>query len=85
MAKRHYGSGGYESMSMRLSTEQHDAGMIRENHSAIANLPQEVMIKPWPTIGNPMNMTLDDGITGVDAREKKENSKRSSYTDPRKA
>jgi hypothetical protein len=66
MAKRYGGmEGGYEGMADRLEQETKDAGMIRENHAAIANLPQEVMIKPWPMGGGYLPEDLDDTISGV--------------------
>lgn len=65
MAKRYYNSGSYEGMESRRTQEAQDAGMIRENTSAIANLPQEVMIKPWPSANSYLNGDLDDTIAGV--------------------
>jgi len=65
MAKRHYNSGSYEGMESRRTQEAQDAGMIRENPAAIANLPQEVMMKPWPSADSYMPEGLDDTISGV--------------------
>lgn len=62
MAKRYYN----QSMSdARRTQEMQDAGMIRENPAAIANLPQEVMIKPWPVGGAYLPEPLNDTISGV--------------------
>lgn len=65
MAKRHHG-GHYEGMDSRRKQEMEDAGMIREDHSAIANLPQEVMMKPYPKDSNYMPEDLDDTLRGID-------------------
>ena len=43
-------------------------GMIHEDHRAIANLPQEVMIKPYPMSPGYLPDMLDDTIEGVDRR-----------------
>ena len=66
MAKRHYSHGSYEGMEARRTQEMQDGGMIRENPAAIANLPQEVMIKPYPYAGADMPDGLDDRISGID-------------------
>ena len=65
MAKRYYNSGSYEGMESRRTQEAQDAGMIRENPAAIANLPQEVMMKPWPAANSYIKSDLDDTIAGV--------------------
>lgn len=65
MAKRHH-SGHYEGHDARRHQEMQDAGMIREDHSAIANMPQEVMMKPYPKDSDYMPEKLDDTIRGID-------------------
>jgi hypothetical protein len=49
--KKYYGSKG---------------GMISEDHSAFANLPQNVIMKSYPEIVYGMRQQLDDTITGID-------------------
>ena len=76
MAKRHYdslhrkaqtlGADHYAGMEPRRRQEMEDAGMIHEDHSAIANLPQQVMIKPYPKTDHYMPEGLDDTISGID-------------------
>jgi hypothetical protein len=68
MAKRHHSSmhGHYAGHDARRHQEMEDGGMIREDHSQIANLPQEVMMKPYPYAGADMPEGLDDTIRGVD-------------------
>lgn len=43
-----------------------DSGMIREDRSAVANLPQNVMMKEWPKVDYTGFEGLDDTIRGVD-------------------
>jgi hypothetical protein len=77
MAKRHHESRSglighfrhherYAGMEQRRAMEREDAGMIQEDHRAIANLPQEVKITPYPRVGPMMPEGLDDTIRGVD-------------------
>ena len=79
MAKRYHDSDGKRSMEMEA------AGMIRENHGAIANLPQEVMIKPYPMTGPYMDETYNDTIQGIDKQMDGDDSKRRAHAKPRKA
>ncbi len=95
MAKRHHSShvrphhgashgGHYEGHSARRHQEMQDAGMIHENHAAIANMPQEVMIKPWPSAGSYLPEHLDDTISGVNRQMGMDDSKRSAHNVPKK-
>lgn len=58
--------GYYAGEAGRRTQEMEDAGMIHEDRSQIANLPQEVMMKPYPMTGPYMPEGLDDTIKGVD-------------------
>jgi hypothetical protein len=76
MAKRYHGSqGGYAGYQARMTQEMQDAGMIREDMSAIANLPQEVMIKAYPDPNDYAVYGLDDTMRSID-HQKMEDSKR---------
>ena len=66
--KRHHHAmnGAYEGMEGRRTQEMQDAGMIREDRSEVANMPQEVMYKGWPKPSyGMMDERLDDSISGV--------------------
>lgn len=56
----------YGDVDRRRKTEYRDGEMLNEDRSAIANMPQNIMMKqyPMPVYGMPEN--LDDGIRGVD-------------------
>lgn len=58
----------YEGMPTGMRRGLEDDMMITEDHRAIANLPQEVMIKPYPMTGPYMPEDLNDDISGVDAQ-----------------
>jgi hypothetical protein len=64
-AKRHYGSEFYTSVDSKRRLEAMDAGMIHEDPNAIANLPQNWMVKPYPKTQS-LSAPLDDTIRGID-------------------
>lgn len=76
--------GGYEGMESRRHQEMRDAGMIHEDHSAIANLPQHVMMKPYPKTGPYMPEGIDDTITGIDRQMDYDDSQRRKHFQPKK-
>jgi len=45
-------------------------GMIKEDKSAMANMPQSVIMKPYPKCRNATLRTLNDSITGIDSNTK---------------
>jgi hypothetical protein len=72
-------------MEQRRRSELEDAGMIHEDRRAIANLPQEVMIKAYPYTGPYLPEGLDDTIRGVDHQiDDLDNRKRSKNNVPKK-
>ena len=77
-------SGHYAGKEDRRRTEMHDAGMISEDHGAIANLPQNVMMKPYPKGGDYIPEDLDDTIRGIDAQMHLDNSQRRRNFVPKK-
>lgn len=74
----------YEGMPTSMRSELEDGQMIREDHRAIANLPQEVMIKPYPMTGPYMPEDLEDSIHGVDAQMDYDDSQRRANFYPKK-
>lgn len=74
----------YGDMNARRTQEMQDAGMIRENPSAIANLPQEVMIKSYAKTGPYMPEGLNDDISGIDRQMDFDDSQRRAHFYPKK-
>lgn len=74
MAKKYYGSskGSMEAMECyagydaRRRREIEDGNMLNENHSAIANMPQEVKYHDWPASPIGASYNLNDDIRGID-------------------
>ena len=63
---RHHSKHG---MDPRRHQEMKDAGMIQEDHSATANLPQQVKYHDWPKADHYTDYGLDDTIRGIDKQE----------------
>jgi hypothetical protein len=82
-SKKHHEQGHYEGHENRRHQEMHDGGMITEDHSAIANMPQEVMIKPYPKARHYMDEGMDDTIRGID-RQMEEDSPKGRNNMPHK-
>lgn len=76
--------GYYEGPADRRRQEMMDAGMIHEDHHAIANLPQEVMMKPWPDGGGYEPENLDDTIRGINEQKGADHSKMMKSFKPHK-
>lgn len=74
----------YAGMEPRRRQELEDAGMIREDHSQIANLPQNVMMTPYPHTGPYLPEGLDDTIRGVDHQMDFDDGKRREHFYPKK-
>ena len=74
----------YAGMEPRRRRELEDAGMIHEDHRAIANLPQEVMIKPYPATGPYLPEELDDTQVGVNRQMDFDDSQRRAHFYPKK-
>lgn len=74
----------YDGYNARRTQEMQDAGMIQEDPRAIANMPQEVMIKPYPMVGPYLPEGLDDTIRGVDGQMSYDDNKRKEHFFPKK-
>jgi hypothetical protein len=74
----------YAGAEPRRRQEMEDAGMIHEDRRRIANLPQEVMIRPYPMTGPYMPETIDDTIRGVDRQMDYDDNKRREHFFPKK-
>lgn len=68
--------------AMRRGLERPE--MIYEDHRAIANLPQEVMIKAYPKSGPYLPEGLDDTGVGVDRQMDYDDSQRRAHFYPKK-
>lgn len=74
----------YAGPETRRHQEREDGSMISEDHSAIANLPQGVIMKEYQRAGGYMPENLNDTITGIDRQKNMDNSKRKEHFMPKK-
>lgn len=74
----------YAGYKGRRHQEMVDAGMIHEDHREIANLPQNVMIKPYPKVGYYLPEDLDDTIRGVDRQINYDDERKMDHFFPKK-
>lgn len=93
MAKRHHGKHMSHSeyskhhvadYAHESAMEHRDAGMIGNDHSRMANLPTEVMMKPYPPCPAYMDWNIEDNIKGIDKQIGEDNAKRKSGFQPHK-
>ena len=64
--KKYMAKESYAGYDMRRKQEYQDSMMIREDHSAIANLPQDVKYVLYPMEPYYNNPHLDDTLRGAD-------------------
>lgn len=66
MAAKRFYDGEYSGYDERRKQERRDAGMINEDRSAIANMPQSVIYKEYAKEGYNMPEGLDDTMSGIE-------------------
>lgn len=76
--------GHYAGMESRRHQEMRDAGMISEDHNAIANLPQEVKIGYYPRPHDYLPDDLDDTLRGIDKQRGYDHSQMMRHYFPKK-
>lgn len=78
------GAEHYAGMEPRRRQELEDAGMIHEDHSAMANMPQSVKMTPYPKSYGYLPEDLDDTMRGIDRQLGYDNGKKMSHFMPKK-
>lgn len=61
-----------------------DSQMIREDHNATANLPQQVIMKEYRKVRYGHAMGIDDTITGIDIQMEDDSDEMKKYSYPEK-
>jgi len=74
----------YEGHSERRHREMKDAGMISEDKSAIANMPQHVEYKGWPRAHEGFDSNIDDTIAGINQQMDRDESHAKRHNVPKK-
>ena len=81
MARHHHKKMHHHS---EASMERKDSGMIHNERSKFANLPTEVMMKPYPECPAYMDFEMEDNIRGIDKQIGSDNAKRRGGMSPHK-
>lgn len=68
----------------RRAREMYKHGMIDEDHSAVANLPQGVKMESYPRDNSAMHEELDDTLYGVDMQTGRDSSQGRRHMKPHK-
>jgi hypothetical protein len=74
----------YAGMHGRAAADRMAEGMISEDRNAIANLPQEVIMKEYPRVDYAANYDLNDNIRGVDAQMYEDSKRKKNGPYPEK-
>lgn len=84
MAKKRHHDGEYAGAESRRKTEMRDAGMLHEDKSAVANMPQSVMYKPWGNDFRGFDSNLNDDISGINRQQREDEGVAKRHNDPKK-
>lgn len=82
--KSRLGESFYDSYDERRALERRDSEMISEDHSAIANMPQNVIMREYPKTHGYTPEDLDDTIRGIDRQMDMDNSQKMKNYMPKK-
>lgn len=70
---------------LRRRMEMEEDGMIHEDRSAVANMPQDVKMKPYPPYGYYSSQAPDDTIDRIDDMMDESDRLEHEFAKPRKA
>jgi hypothetical protein len=74
----------YAGIHGRAADDRMAEGMIREDKNAMANLPQEVMIKQYPRVRYEMDENINDNLRGIDRQMEDDGKKQKRGAFPEK-
>ena len=80
---RHYNE-EYAGIDERRAMEARDSRMIGEDRSAIANLPQQVIMKEYPKMHGYLPENLDDTDSGIMRQVGEDNAQKMRHLKPKK-
>lgn len=81
--KRHYNE-HFAGEAMRMTEEHRLGGMLHDDMHAIANMPQNVIMRDYPREIGYLPENLDDTIAGVDAQMQIDQSTKMRHFKPKK-
>lgn len=68
----------------RRAEERRDFAMLSEDHSACANLPQQVKYHEWPKAPHYSDYNLNDSISGIDKQIREDEAQARRHMQPGK-
>jgi len=74
----------YAGHDARMKQEGEDGGMLKSDHSAMANMPQNIIMKYYPKSYGYLPEDLDDTIRGIDKQIGMDDGKRRQHFKPKK-
>lgn len=80
--KRFHNQGDYAGYSARYAQEREDYGMINQDPHALANMPQNIIMKTYPAMGGGLPEVLNDTMRGVDRQIKKDSGQMHKHLKP---
>lgn len=89
MAKKHYGEKKYAKREEYAGRKQHE-NMEKEDSrmfgstNGFSNMPQEVIMKPWPATPYGQDEKLDDTIGGIDNQMRQDGKRQKGGKYPEK-
>lgn len=82
--RRMGGAEHYAGAEPRRRQEMSDMGMIHEDHREVANLPQQVVMRPYGGGSSYLPEDLDDTIRGIQRQMDYDDGKRMQHFYPKK-
>jgi hypothetical protein len=67
-----------------MAKRYYDGGMISQPKNDLANMPQQVIIKKYPSGSGYLPENLNDTISGIDSQMGKDNAKKTGNLQPEK-
>jgi hypothetical protein len=85
MAKRYHNSKHVgDGMDARRRKELEDPAFVTEDYNAPSNLPQHVVMRPYPKANYYLNEGLDDTLSGIDRQMEGDYSQMRKHLKPKK-
>ena len=84
MAKKRHYDGEYSGEKMRRKMEMSDAGMLHDDKSAVANMPQDVKYRPWGNDFTGFDSNIDDTISGINQQQRMDEGEAKRHNVPKK-
>jgi chromosome condensin MukBEF complex kleisin-like MukF subunit len=82
--KRFYDNEYYAGAEARRAQERKDGEMISEDHNAISNMPQNVVMREYPKTHDYLPEMIDDSLRGIDKQIRSDDEGKRKNFKPKK-